>query len=272
MGTELHARGVPTPLPGWSSHALEAAPDIVRAIHRDYAKSGAQVHTTNTFRTRAATYPARWERLARLAVRLARESVPSTHLVAGSIAPLQDCYRPELSPADREPEETRAEHRALALALADEGCDLLLCETFPHMGEALLAAQAAIETGLETWVSFTPGPNLDLLTPEQVGEGAETVLRSGAKAVLVNCLPSSKTLPYLQALAPVAKHYDADFGAYTNVGWVDDVDGWKPAPNDPEEFAQEARPWIEVGATILGGCCGTGPAHVRALRDCLKGR
>ena len=114
LGTELDARGIPTPLPGWSAHALDEAPEAICAIHRDYAAAGATVHTTNTFRTRRAVFGARWETLARRAVHLARDSVPSGHRVAGSIAPLADCYRPDLSPAGSDTEGTRAEHRALA--------------------------------------------------------------------------------------------------------------------------------------------------------------
>ena len=100
------------------AHALEGEPEVVAAIHRDYAAAGATVHTTNTFRTRPAVFPEAWEELARRAVRLAREAIPADHRVAGSIAPLEDCYSPELSPANDDPEAARDQHRRLARALA----------------------------------------------------------------------------------------------------------------------------------------------------------
>ena len=128
LGSELAARGVSTSLPLWSAAALDSAPEVVAAIHADYAAAGARVHTTNTFRTRPRDAGERWELLARRAVRLARDSVPAGHRVAGSIAPLADCYRPDLSPTD-----SRPEHRDLARLLAEEGVDLLLCETFAHV-------------------------------------------------------------------------------------------------------------------------------------------
>ena len=121
MGTELARRGVDTPAPGWSTYALESHPHVVAAIHRDYAAAGATVHTANTFRTKRRQFPGDWEKRARLAVRICRESVPAGHRVAGSLAPLEDCYRPDLSPP---PETCRAEHRELAEVLADAGCDL----------------------------------------------------------------------------------------------------------------------------------------------------
>src|SRR6185436_12595780 len=103
----------------------------------------------------------------RRAVAIARAAVPAGHRVAGSLAPLEDCYRPDLSPADPRPE-----HRELARALADAGVDLLLCETFPHAGEALVACEEAVATGLETWVSFTAGPDGSLLSPAEVEAAA----------------------------------------------------------------------------------------------------
>ena len=100
VGTELNARGVRTELPLWSAAANETHPEVVSAIHRDYAGAGATVHTTNTFRTRRRLMPGRWRELTTRAVELARGAVPRSHRVAGSIAPLEDCYRPDLSPPD----------------------------------------------------------------------------------------------------------------------------------------------------------------------------
>jgi S-methylmethionine-dependent homocysteine/selenocysteine methylase len=91
LGTELAARGVPTPAVAWSAFALEHAAHVVAAIHRDYADAGATVHTANTFRTKRRQLGDRWEELARRAVELARAAVPEGQRVAGSIAPLEDC-------------------------------------------------------------------------------------------------------------------------------------------------------------------------------------
>lgn len=268
MGTELDARGVPTPLPGWSAHALEEAPDVVVEIHRAYADAGARVHTTNTFRTRPAVF-ADWERLARVAVRLAREGAAEEGRVAGSIAPLEDCYRPDLSPAGDDPAGTRAAHAELARVLAEEGCDLLLCETFPRIDEGLLAAEAALETGLPVWVSFTAGPEADLLSPADVASGARRAVALGAAAVLVNCVPARRTLDYVRALAD-AVGGSVPLGAYANAGQADDRIGWRSVPGAPEAYAELALDWVvEGGASLVGGCCGTGPAHVRALASTL---
>ena len=266
MGTELLARGVETPLPAWSAAALETAPDTVAAIHRDYATAGATVHTANTFRTKRRQLGARWEPLARLAVRIARDAVPPGQRIAGSIAPLEDCYR-----ADRAPPEAvaRPEHRELAFVLADAGVDLLLCETFPEAGEALVAVEEAVATGRETWLSLTAGPQGDLFDPANLARAAAAAVERGAAAVLVNCVGVAHIEPFVEALATVG----APFGAYANAGTPEEKMGWSsPAPpGAPEAYADAAARWVGRGATIVGGCCGTSPAHTRALAIRLGG-
>lgn len=272
LGTELLARGVPTPLPGWSAHALETHPEVVEGVHRDYARAGARLHTTNTFRTRSRVFPQQWELLARRAVELARRAVcdgqaeaPAGVRIAGSIAPLEDCYRPDLSPARSDVAACRREHGALAAVLADAGSDLLLCETFPDIAEGLTAARAARETGLETWLSFTPGPEGDLLSPRDVSEGAKRAVDLGVSAVLVNCVPARSALAFVEAIAEALEGSEVRLGCYANAGQPDDLMGWTSDPGAPERYVARVREWVEAGARIVGGCCGTSISHVAAL-------
>jgi len=267
LGTELNARGVDTRMPEWSAGALRDAPAVVRAVHADYAAAGAVVHTTNTFRTRQRQVGDAWESLARRAVDLTRAGIedgprgPRGARVAGSMAPLEDCYRPDLSPANPGPE-----HRALAQVLADAGVDLLLCETFPNPREALIAAEEALRTGLPTWAALTAGPSADLMTPREMGETARELAALGVAAVLVNCVPATATRPYLDAIAEAG----LPFGAYANAGRPDEEIGWQTDdPLGPARYAALAAQWVTAGATIIGACCGTGPRHVAALAQLL---
>jgi len=233
---------------------------MISQVHRSYADAGAEVHTANTFRTRRRTFPTDWEALTRLAVSLCRGAIDETHRVAGSIAPLEDCYRPDLSPKD-----SRDEHRELAVVLADAGCDLLLCETFPNVAEGLIAVEEAVRTNTETWAAFTAGPEANLLTPAELRAAATQAIERGASAVLVNCVPVSKIEPYVEQLVDLG----VPFGAYANAGEPDEGFGWRSAPDEPARYAAAAQRWVELGATLIGGCCGTGPAHVAA---CLEPR
>ncbi|MCC7538503.1 MAG: homocysteine S-methyltransferase family protein [Deltaproteobacteria bacterium] len=261
MGTMLAERGVETPAPLWSAHALEVAPDVVASIHRAYADAGATVHTTATFRTQRRHAGARWRSLVHEAVRLARDAVPATHRVAGSVAPLEDCYEPSRSPGAA----AFAEHAELADALAEEGVDLLLCEAFPRVDEALAALAAARRTGLPVWLSFTAGPSAELLTPSAIAQGARRARDLGADVVLVNCTAAALCEPYAQALAAAS----VPWGIYANVGRPSD--GFRDAPDEegPSRHARLAARWIERGTRVVGGCCGMTPRHVAAVAAVL---
>lgn len=250
MGTELIRRGVAASTPAWSAVALRDAPDVVHGIHRDYAAAGATIHTANTFRTRRLSD---WEHWTRRAVELTRSAVPASQWVAGSIAPLEDCYRPDLSPADPRPG-----HRKLARCLASCGVDLILCETFPHVGEGWIALEEAVATRVETWIAFTPGPFAPLLTPEEVRVAALGAIERGAARVLVNCVPLYAAEIYLDAVLSTG----VPAGVYANAA--------SPGvPTTPAEYAAEARRWQLRGASVIGGCCGVGPAHIAAVAQQL---
>lgn len=258
MGTELNARGIPTPLPGWSAHALETQPAMVQAVHRDYALAGASVHSSNTFRTHARQFPDTWRQLTERAIQLARAGLEGFDArLAGSMSPLEDCYRPELSP-----KRPQREHREMAQALHDFGVDQLLVETFSNPTEALVAVQAAVETGLPTWLALTPGPEANLLSVEELRRTSAAAVAIGAQAVLVNCVPAERVAEFLPGLQGLG----VPFGAYANAGFADTEEGWTPRELSPAAYLELAALWRAQGATILGGCCGTGVEHIRSLQ------
>ena len=154
----------------------------------------------------------------------------------------------------------------MARALAEEGVDLLLVETFPHVDEALIALEEAVDTGLPTWLSLTAGPDADLLTPEEVLAGAKRAVALGVDAVLVNCIPIERVLEYLSVLHGLG----VTFGAYANAGRAEDGMGFAAGPANVEGYAEAAKQWGDAGATIIGSCCGTGIEHIAAVRSALQ--
>ena len=260
LGTRLIEQGHACPAPAWSAQVLQDCPEAIEKVHREYAKAGATVHTANTFRTRYENIGDPWIERTAQAVRIARASCPHPHRIAGSMAPIADCYRPDLSPPD-----AKEAHRLFAARLAHCGVDLILCETFPHIPEALMAVEAGVETGVETWVSFTAGPNGDLLQPEEIRKGAEQAVKLGAQAILINCVPATQTLHFLQAIRDVG----VPFGAYANAGHPEEGIGWNTNDLGPNRYAELAQRWVDAGATLIGACCGTGPKHIEALRTRL---
>jgi S-methylmethionine-dependent homocysteine/selenocysteine methylase len=279
-GTELERRGAATPLPLWSAAALRDAPDLVREVHEDHVRAGARVVTANTFRTDRRTLgraglAGEARAWTKRAVALAREAVararpPRPVAVAGSVAPLEDCYRPDLVPGDAT---LRAEHGVRVGDLVSAGVDLALVETMNTAREAVAALGACRAAGLPAAVSFVCGPGARLLSGEPVAEAVAAVLASGPAplALLVNCCAPAVATEALAAVRAAAR--DVRRGTYANgPGSADPERGWRsvPAPGtDVVEFLSEARRALALGATFLGGCCGTTPEHVAALARLL---
>ncbi len=278
-GTELTRRGVDTGLPMWSAKALVSAPDTLVAIHRDYVEAGAEIVTANTFRThrrslaaaghgdKAATLTARAVQLAREATAMTPTGGTRNVYIAGSIAPLEDCYSPHLVPDSRA---LTVEHGEMAATLADAGVDLLLVETMNTIREAVAAAQAAVATGLPVLVGLVCGRDGKLLSGESVPDAAGKLGGLGVDGLLINCSPT----PDLDAaLAELAAATDLPIGAYGNVGYADDTQGWVNTDSvDPDAYARHAEKWLDLGARVIGSCCGTSPAHTLALRARIDDR
>ncbi|HEY8155505.1 MAG TPA: homocysteine S-methyltransferase family protein [Myxococcota bacterium] len=271
-GTELERRGVATRLPLWSAAALIGAPALVERIHRDYAKAGAEALTANTFRTQRRTLAReglgeRAAELTALAVRLAREAAASSAsrpLVLGSDPPLEDCYRPDLVPDESALASEHAEH---CRNLAEAGVDAILCETHNSLREACAAARAASETGLPVLVSFVCWEGATLLSGERLADAVQVVRELRPAALLVNCLPPSNAMACLAVLASAG----LPFGVYANLGAPDDATGFRRSRSvSPRQFAAAAAEWVAAGARLVGGCCGTTPAHIAAIRRSLR--
>jgi len=267
-GTELARRGINVDVPEWSAAALVTAPDLVWQVHADYVAAGAELITANTFRTHArnlspAGLASRTAELTALAVGLARDAAGDRAYVLGSQAPLEDCYSPQLVPPDNE---LRSEHQAMARQLANAGVDGILVETQNTIREAVAAAAAAAETGLPVLVSFVCGRDGRLLSGESLSAAATAVLPYEPAMLLVNCLPVetvSRVLPELIGAAG-----SRPVGVYANIGYADERGQWVNTDNiDPGVYGTQAARWLQAGARLLGGCCGTTPAHVAALAD-----
>jgi homocysteine S-methyltransferase len=277
-GTELNRRGVDTGLPLWSANALltDEGSRVLRQIHEDYLLAGADILTANTFRThRRALAPSgnagRALELTRRAVDIARQAaaaLPSatTRCVAGSISTLEDCYRPDLVPSD---DELRAEHSERVQHLLECGVDVFLVETINSVREARIIAKLAVITGTPVIVSFVCNREGKILSGESLSDAARELLPLGIAALGVNCGPTpnlAKPLAELQSACP----QDFPLIAYGNIGYADDADGW--VNTDAEEPAAYCAHAVRWRAQIIGGCCGTTPAHIAHLNEMLRGK
>lgn len=280
-GTELDRRGVDTSLPLWSARAIIQAPGVLSAVHADYLAAGADAITANTFRTHRRTlakagHGERARAITEAAVqiaRAARDRVRPDALVLGSVAPLEDCYEPALAPDERA---CRREHGELVDALIGAGVDALLIETMNTVREARAAVvEAAVRAPGRVLLSLcmrSDGPPGVLLSGEPVAELLESLERDApgglgaCRAIGVNCVAAPAVegcVRELRARLPASVRV----GAYANVGHPDPARGWVNTDAvAPERYAAFAQRWADAGATLIGGCCGTTPSTIAALR------
>ena len=290
LGSELVRRGV-----RWRKHGLLTDAAAVEQLHGEYLAAGAEVLRTNTFQLNPRIYlnvfrnrehmrhigaPGLEEltpRLLRIAVQLARQARAKadgegTVAIAGVLSPLEHCFRPDLAPPA---EQARREHEAMARVFAEEKVDLLLLESMNTIAEARVALAAGRAAGLPVWVSFVLGPEGELLSGEPLQKAVAEMERDGADAVLVNCAPPEDVTRALEKLQHCCT---LPFGGFAQIGRFSPP-SWKfeffPQFVDTEDwpatrYAAEAERWLARGATILGGCCGTSPAHIATLRASLS--
>jgi S-methylmethionine-dependent homocysteine/selenocysteine methylase len=282
IGTEILRRDVT-----WADHQVLDRPTVVRAIHTDYVEAGADVISTNTFQlTRRALYnhfrddthrkhvgPAdlenRAEVLLRAATKLAVEARDAAAngrpvAVAGAITTLEWCFRPDLAPT---PQQARAEYVETIGTLAEAGCDLVLIETVNSVSEARVALEAANEVGLPCWMAFAPTEAGKLFTGETLAQAEAALEPLGVDAILVNCSPPDDCRA---GLVEMAKIRQGPKGLYPHVGRFDPPEWLFTDEYPPDRYAEEARAWQSLGATVIGGCCGTTPDTIAALAKALR--
>jgi len=270
MGTELQRRDADTRLPLWSAAPLVRDPELVWTIHSDEVFAGAEILTANTFRTHArslakASLAERSGELTALAVQLAHQAAAAPGrdiFVAGSLSPLEDCYRPDLVPDDAA---LAREHGAQANFLAQAGVDLILAETHNTIREAVAALRAARATGVPVFVSLVTDGSGRLLSGESIADAAHALLPLQPDAIGINCVPAARLSADLAVLASAAP--GVPLVAYGNLGLPDNSRGWAFTQElSPEDYAGHAHTWLAQGARVVGGCCGTTPAFTRTLR------
>ncbi len=283
MGRELWHRGVEVPATIWSANGLIAAPDVVRDIHRDYITSGADVMTTNTYSVVRGALASegiedRFEELTTLACQLAtdaRNAASRNVLIAGSLPPLQESYRPDLVGELDAMLPLYSEQ----VSLMAPWVDVFLCETMSSIAESLAAATAARETGKPVWVSWTLDDHnpTRLKSGEPIADAVKSLAHLNIAAILFNCcMPETITA----AMPLLVETSMPGIGGYANTftppppDWTLEEEGVLGLRDDldPASYAGFASDWLDAGASIIGGCCGTRPAHIATLHQLLVDR
>ncbi|MHB1313080.1 MAG: bifunctional homocysteine S-methyltransferase/methylenetetrahydrofolate reductase, partial [Gemmatimonadaceae bacterium] len=270
MGTMLYARGAFINLCYDELNVRQ--PDLVRGIHAEYVRAGAELLETNSFganRPKLQHYglEAHVREFNLAAAALAREAAGDQALVAGAVGPLGLRIEP-FGPTGRdEAQELFAEQMT---ALRDGGVDCFILETFSDLSEIEQAVRAAraVAPGLPVIAQMTV--TADLMTsfgvpPEEIAEALDA---TGADIIGLNCSVGPQTI--LEAIERMAAVTDKKLSAMPNAGMPREVNGRAMYMASPEYMASYARHLIQAGVHLVGGCCGTTPEHIHAMADGVR--
>ncbi len=277
-GSELERRGVRIDLPLWSAAALLTGEgrNVLKNIHADYIRAGADVITANTFRTNIRTLKktgleSQTKTMTRTAIDAVRRAIDESRpghavYIAGSVAPVEDCYVPDRVPPNAE---LISEHHRHIDYLYEAGADIILIETMNTLREAVIALEYARQTGLPVFAGFVCGDEESLLSGEPLTEAVREAEARGADVIMVNCATVDILAGNLRMMRTI---YDGRNGAYANI-----LSNQKNKNTGfdfslpPEAYAETVQKWIEdYRLFVVGGCCGTTPDHIEAIRRCMR--
>ncbi|MEM7505296.1 MAG: homocysteine S-methyltransferase family protein [Pseudomonadota bacterium] len=277
IGVELRARAPDADTGLLPVQILLDTPRTVVDVHRAYCAAGAKVITTNTYATvagRMGDLAPRWAELLSLGGRLAVEARGAgAALIAGCLPPLGGSYRPgEVGAFD----DILPAYQAHVEVLAPYS-DVFLCETMSTAAEARAAAEAAAQSGKPVWVSWTIADDTSgLLRSGETLQEAFAALRGlDVEAVLVNCAAPEAITAAMAHLAKMGPRFGGMANGFSRIppGWrlSDGVSALgKRRDLTPGAYADHVDGWIAAGASLVGGCCEVGPAHIAEIAQRLE--
>lgn len=276
-GQELLRRSAAPPTPLWSAQVMFDQPELVREVHADYLHAGADIITLNAYSATpcrlnryglADQFVALQQAAGELAHQARDQAGRPTAQIAGCLSPFGWSYRPDLAP----PYDELVNHYGAIAELQQPYVDLFVCETMSSIAEGRAALEAARPFARPVWVAFTVADDdgTRLRSGESLAEALAAV--NDADAVLVNCSPPESIDRSMSVLA--AEAGPRPFGAYAN-GFTHIASEFEPGTTTtvlgqrrdltPEAYTDHVIAWRDAGATIVGGCCEIGPAHIRSL-------
>ncbi len=288
VSTEIRRRGVALDKNVWSGLTTKTHPDQVREVHQDYIQAGAQIITANTFSTaRHVLESINLGHEAKIlnfkSVQLAKEardeSANDEVWIAGSMSsmpPLTSHLETAIG------ERVASSYQEQAEILAEAGVDLIIAEMMRDLENATIVIKAAVSTGLPVWIGFSAmmadnGVDVrshrwknkdDTTSAHDFGEMIDALLPLGVQAAGVMHTRVEDTAAALEVLS---QHWTGPKLAYAETGKLCLPEWVYQQVSSPESYAQTIDGWInQFGVQIVGGCCGTRPEHIAALRAMVE--
>ena len=271
IGTELILKGEKLPAHIWSAEINLKNPQLLLDIHKDYIKSGANYITANTFRTTKRAYKKiglsdskaneMSAKSMQAAIKIAKKAANKSIKVLGSIAPLEDCYSPKIFPGFKI---AKNEFSVIAKNLKNGGVDGYIIETMNSIQETLACLEATKYYELPIWISFNLLNSNHIKSGETLENAINSITEFNVDYILLNCNPLERTKKALNIIS----NKSSNWGIYPNLGIGE------PSPNgiinqynSDDKFVTLCKEAINLGATVIGGCCGTSPQHIKLLKD-----
>jgi 5-methyltetrahydrofolate--homocysteine methyltransferase len=271
-GTMLMARGLG---PGDCPEQVNLdRPEVLREIARLYLEAGAELITTNTFggsplKLERYGLDGRTEDVNRLAVEVVKETAAGRAWVSASIGPTGRLLKPF---GDVDPEELAEGFTRQARALVEAGADLVCVETMTDLTEATLAVEAvrsaAPDLPVMATMTFDATPRgYFTIMGSSVEQACAALVEAGADVVGSNCGNGVEKM--VEIAREFANHATVPIAIQSNAGLPEHREGVLIWPESPEIMAARVPELIDLGVKIIGGCCGTGPDHIRAIRSAV---
>jgi len=289
MGTQIRARGYEVPSHHssiWSAQALMDNPHIVKEIHKDYISAGAEIITTNNYAVtqnllERENLGHRLEELTSLSIDIAKEAKKESGKnikIAASLPPLDTSYRPDLVG-----DITSIEKKYMEIVdIVKDRVDLIIIETMSSSMEASGALSACAKADIEVWLGYTlQGIRKNILpSGENLIDAINKVKHFNISAYVINCSSANITT---EAIKLLSNEIDKPFGGYANSVNVSQIINGENEVDNAEnmqvkhqqlinalDYSVIVKNWIDDGATIVGGCCGTSPEHIKKISDLIN--
>ncbi len=264
MGSLLQAKGLPIDKYLWASFLNITNPDKVLALHKAYVEAGAEIITTNTFRTNPAAvelsgYNIDVKAFVSKSVQLAKEAVAEKEvLIAGSNSPAEDCYQREVTLPQHKIVYNHQKHIEL---LWEAEVDFILNETHGHLFEIETVSRFCSQNKIPFVTSLFFDEDLNLLSGEPLTAGIETVLSYEPLAVSFNCVLPKRFKKFAQNFEP-----NFQWGFYFNCGGENYASGKMETAITPERYIEVIKEVVNKKTVIIGSCCGSTPEHTKFIR------
>ena len=272
MGTEFIRLGIDLPEHIWSAHMNLFNPDLVFNLHKSYINAGSSYITTNTFRATPRAYKKTGITLEKArelakksfksAIKMAKKASCQKAKILGSIAPLEDCYYPEQFPGEKQ---AKYEFFEIGEWFNNAGIDIFLLETMNSIIETKICLESIHKYNIPIWVSFNLLNSNQIQSGEDLIKAIKFLQNYNVDCILLNCNSLERTKG---ALRVISENWSKKWGIYPNLGLGNpSPDGIIKDYDSTENFLITINMAIELGASMIGGCCGTNPNHIKLLKE-----